>query len=170
MQHEVRMRDYDEILVSLRRITRAIDLYSKHLEKTSGVTTSQLLVLEATGRLGSPSPSAIAREVVLSQATVTTILDRLAKAGLVERTKQSEDKRLVTVTLTEAGIKRTAEAPELLQDGFLREFRKLPEWQRTMLVASLQQIACMMDAEELDASPILATGELEVGKNLPSHQ
>jgi DNA-binding MarR family transcriptional regulator len=164
------MRDYDDILVSLRRITRAIDLHSKHLEKTSGITTSQLLVLEATGRLGNPSPSAIAREVVLSQATVTSILDRLSRAGLIERDKRSEDKRLVTVTLTESGAKRVEQAPELLQDGFLREYRKLPDWQRTMLVASLQQIAYMMDAEELDASPILATGEIEVEKNLPTHQ
>ncbi|MEK9869861.1 MAG: MarR family transcriptional regulator [Gammaproteobacteria bacterium] len=154
------MRDYDEILVSLRRITRAIDLHTKHLEKTSGITTSQLLVLEATSRLGNPSPSAIAREVMLSQATVTQILDRLAKAGLIDRAKRSEDKRLVTITLTEKGRKRTDDAPELLQDGFLREYRKLPDWQRTMLVASLQQIAFMMDAEELDASPILATGEI----------
>jgi len=154
------MRDYDEILVSLRRITRAIDLHSKHLEKTSDITTSQLMVLEATGRLGNPSPSAIAREVVLSQATVTHILDRLAKAELIERTKCSEDKRLVTITLTDKGRKRIESAPELLQDGFLREYRKLPDWQRTMLVASLQQIAFMMDAEELDASPILATGEI----------
>ena len=154
------MRDYDEILVSLRRITRAIDLHSKHLEKTSGITTSQLLVLEATSRLGNPSPSAIAREVMLSQATITHILDRLAKTGLIDRAKRSEDKRLVTVTLTEKGRKRTGDAPELLQDGFLREYRKLPDWQRTMLVASLQQIAFMMDAEELDASPILATGEI----------
>lgn len=165
------MRDYDDILVSLRRITRAIDLHSKHLEKTSGITTSQLMVLEATDRLGNPSPSAIAREVVLSQATVTTILDRLERAELVKRTRSTEDKRLVTITLTEDGRKRTHEAPELLQDGFLREYRKLPDWQRTMLVASLQQIAYMMDAEELDASPILATGDIEVDKivdkNLP---
>ena len=97
---------------------------------------------------------------MLSQATVTHILDRLAKTGLIDRAKRSEDKRLVTITLTEKGRKRTGDAPELLQDGFLREYRKLPDWQRTMLVASLQQIAFMMDAEELDASPILATGEI----------
>ena len=29
-----------------------------------------------------------------------------------------------------------------------------------MLIASLQQIAYMMDAEQLDAAPILDTGEL----------
>ncbi|MBL6690895.1 MAG: MarR family transcriptional regulator [Pseudomonadales bacterium] len=154
------MRDYDDILVALRRITRAIDLESKKLEKATGLTTSQLLVLDAIHKLGDPSPSAIAREVVLSQATVTSLLDRLARNELVNRTKSQIDKRQVAVTLTDKGRARVDNAPELLQAGFLKEYRKLPDWQRNMLVASLQQIAYMMDAEELDASPVLDVGEL----------
>ena len=77
------MNDYDEILVSMRRMTRAIDLHSKRVLKLSGLTTSQLLVLQIIDRLGSPSPSAIAREIVLSQATVSSLLDRLSKSGLI---------------------------------------------------------------------------------------
>lgn len=154
------MKDYDEILVSLRRITRAIDLQSKHLQKETGLTTSQLLLMEIINKLGSPSPSTIAREMVLSQATVTSLLDRLAKNGLVVRVKSDQDKRSVTVDLTDRGRELVSDAPELLQAGFLNEYRKLPDYQRNMLIASLQQIAYMMDAEQLDASPILDTGEL----------
>jgi DNA-binding MarR family transcriptional regulator len=154
------MKDYDEILVALRRITRAIDLHSKSLQKKTGLTTSQLLVMEIINKLGSPSPSTIAREMVLSQATVTTLLDRLAKNQLVVRVKSHQDKRSVTVDLTERGKALMSHAPELLQAGFLNEYRKLPDWQRNLLIASLQQIAYLMDAEQLDASPILDTGEL----------
>ncbi|MDG1204951.1 MAG: MarR family transcriptional regulator [Pseudomonadales bacterium] len=154
------MKDYDEILVALRRITRAIDLHSKSLQKKTGLTTSQLLVMEIINKLGSPSPSTIAREMVLSQATVTTLLDRLAKNQLVVRVKSHQDKRSVTVDLTEQGKALMSHAPELLQAGFLNEYRKLPDWQRNSLIASLQQIAYLMDAEQLDASPILDTGEL----------
>lgn len=154
------MKDYDEILVALRRITRAIDLHSKSLQKKTGLTTSQLLVMEIINKLGSPSPSTIAREMVLSQATVTTLLDRLTKNQLVVRVKSDQDKRSVTVDLTERGKELVSHAPELLQAGFLNEYRKLPDWQRNSLIASLQQIAYLMDAEQLDASPILDTGEL----------
>ena len=154
------MKDYDEILVALRRITRAIDLHSKSLQKKTGLTTSQLLVMEIINKLGSPSPSTIAREMVLSQATVTTLLDRLTKNHLVVRVKSDQDKRSVTVDLTERGKELVSHAPELLQAGFLNEYRKLPDWQRNSLIASLQQIAYLMDAEQLDASPILDTGEL----------
>jgi len=158
------MRDYDEILVSLRRITRAIDLQSKKLQKDTGLTTSQLLVMEVIKELGDPTPSAIAREVVLSQATVTSVLDRLERNGLITRYKAEGDRRSVYVSLTEKAVTAVEDAPELLQSGFLREYRKLPEYQRHLLIASLQQIAAMMDAEELDASPILTVGEFNTSK------
>ena len=107
------------------------------------------------------SPSALAKAVSLSQATITTILDRLVKQGLVRRDRSDTDKRVVLACLTDAGLETAQAAPELLQAGFLREFRKLQDWERAMLIASLQRIAEMMDAEDLDASPILQTGELE---------
>ena len=155
------MKDYDEVLVSLRRITRAIDLHSKRLQRETGLTTSQLLVMEAINRLGITTPSSIAREIVLSQATVTSLLDRLEKNDLITRSRDEVDKRQVAVRLTERGSGMVEDAPELLQSGFLKQYRNLPDWQRNMLVASLQHIAYMMDAQELDASPILDTGELQ---------
>jgi hypothetical protein len=47
-----------------------------------------------------------------------------------------------------------------LQTGFLREYRKLERWEQHQLIASVQKIAVLMDAEDLDASPILTTGEV----------
>ena len=154
------MKDYDDVLVALRRITRAIDLQSKRLQRDTGLTTSQLLVMEAIDRLGVATPSTIAREIVLSQATVTSLLDRLDRNELITRNRDQHDKRQVTVGLTESGRRIVEDAPELLQSEFLRQYRNLPDWHRNMLVASLQHIAYMMDAEELDASPVLDTGEL----------
>ena len=154
------MTDYDDILISIRRIIRAIDLQSKQLVKTSGLTAPQLVVMQALRREGKMPPSAIAREVALSQATITSILDRLEKAGLARRTRSEKDRRIVHACLTEEGLNRLEEAPELLQSGFLRQYRKLENWERQMLVSSLQRVAAMMDAEELDASPILEVGEI----------
>ena len=50
-------------------------------------------------------------------------------------------------------------APEPLQEQFSARFSKLETWEQHQLVASLERIANMMDAEELDAAPLLATGE-----------
>lgn len=155
------MNDYDDILVSIRRITRAIDLQSKQLVKQTGLTAPQLVVMQTIRKHGTISPSAVAKEVALSQATITSILDRLERAELVRRDRSEEDKRVVHVCLTLTGQQRLEEAPELLQSGFLRQYRKLEDWERNMLVSALQRVATMMDAEGLDASPILDVGEIE---------
>jgi len=157
------MKDYEELLVALRQITRAIDLHSKQLLRKTGLTTSQLLILQSINKLGHSTPTAIARDIHVSQATVTNILARLSQHGLVSRAKSDDDRRSVQVSLTESGADKVAEAPELLQAGFLREFRKLEAWEANMLISALQRMALMMNAEELDAAPILIAGEIEVG-------
>ncbi|WP_300527483.1 MarR family transcriptional regulator [Maricaulis sp.] len=155
------MTDHDDILIALRRITRAIDLQSKKLMKKTGLTAPQLVVMQVLRREGKMSPSALAKAVSLSQATITSILDRLVKHDLIMRERSETDKRIILACLTDKGLQAAAAAPELLQSGFLREFRKLQDWERGMLIASLQRIAEMMDAEDLDASPILETGEID---------
>ena len=37
---------------------------------------------------------------------------------------------------------------------------RLEDWERTQLLASLQRLASMMDAESIDAAPLLETGKL----------
>ena len=73
------MKDYDELLIALRRITRAIDLYSKRLQKDTRLTISQLLVMDAIVKIDKPTPSAIAKSILLSQATVTNLSIALKK-------------------------------------------------------------------------------------------
>ena len=155
------MKDYEELFIALRRITRAIDLHSKKLQRETGLTTSQLLVLEAVVKLDTSTPSNIAKEVQLSQATVTNLVDRMERNNLVLRQKSIADKRVVEVQLTEKGRDMVEIAPEPLQAGFLREYRKLERWEQHQLIGSIQRIAVLMDAEDIDASPILTTGDVE---------
>ena len=157
------MKDYEELLVALRQITRAIDIHSKQLLRETGLTTSQLLILQSIHRQGHSTPTAIAKDIHLSQATVTNVLTRLAQHGLISREKSGGDKRSTEITLTPKGNACVDSAPELLQSGFLREFRKLEPWEANMLTSALQRMALMMNAEDLDASPILIAGEIKDG-------
>ena len=154
------MKDYDEILIALRQLMRAADMHSQKLLREAGLTTPQLLVMQAIEKEGNPSTSALARHIVVSQATVTRIIDRLESAGLVRREKLSTDKRVVNVGLTEAGKAKLEIAPEPLQSEFLGEFRKLDGWEQHMLKAALLRIAKMMDAADIDAAPILQVGDI----------
>jgi len=154
------MHDYDEILISLRKIMRATDLHSQKLMKESGLTLPQLLVIQAIEEHGSPSTSTLARHIAVSLATMTRIIDRLERADLVRREKSSKDQRVVNIGLTDAGREKLQAAAEPLQAEFLRRFRKLEVWEQQMLKSSLLRIAKMMDAEDIDAAPLLQSGAI----------
>lgn len=161
------MSDYSEILVSLRRITRAIDLHSKKLVRESGLTAPQLRVLQSVEQGQPIKPSAIARDVRLSHATVTVILTKLSTLGLIERKRSDTDRRAVDVSLTDHGRKRLSAAPSLLQDNFVASYNALEDWEQKFLLSALLRIASMMDAEHLDAAPILELGDLQADANHP---
>lgn len=149
-----------EILVALRRITRAIDLHSKQLEKSAGLTVPQLLVLQALDEAEHLSVSDIARQVNLSQGTVTSVLERMAAKGLVDRVRDTEDRRRVRISLSSEGRTRLQASPDLLQESFMQRFGQLEPWEQKMLTAAVERIASMMDAQAVDASPILQVGEI----------
>ncbi|GHA97855.1 MarR family transcriptional regulator [Algimonas arctica] len=154
------MTYHNDVLTSLRKITRAIDLHSKSLMKDIGLTTPQLLVLQQVGQSGRARPSEVAKQVHLSQATITSIVDRLVKAELVTRARSEADRRSVDIILTQAGRTKLDAAPALLQKEFLATFDNLENWEKTLLVSSLQRLAAMMDAESIDAAPILELGDI----------
>ncbi len=151
----------DEVLVALRRVIRATDLHSKHLSKTTGLTSPQILLMHTIREKGEVTIGEIAQDMSLSQATVTTILDRLEKRNLVYRSRSKEDKRKVHAYLTDEGIAILKTAPVPLQDQFARHFTNLQEWEKMMIISSLQRVAKMMDASDIDASPVLDLGSLD---------
>jgi DNA-binding MarR family transcriptional regulator len=149
-----------DILVALRRIMRAIDLRSKKLQKLAGLTVPQLVVMQAVRDAGELTVSEVARRVSLSQGTVTSVLQRLELKGLICRERGSEDRRKVFIVLTPAGREKLANSPELLQEEFISRFEELADWEQKMLISALERIATIMDAETVDASPILEIGDI----------
>ncbi len=155
------LNSIESVLVALRRVIRATDLHSKHLAKTTGLTSPQILLLQTIRDQGEVTIGEIAHEMSLSQATVTTIIDRLEKRGLVYRERSKEDKRKVHAHLTEEAIETLKSAPIPLQDQFARQYADLQDWEQSMIIASLQRVAEMMDAQHIDASPVLDLGTLD---------
>lgn len=155
------MSQIEDVLIALRRVIRATDLHSKHLAKTTGLTAPQIMLLLAIRDRGQASIGDLANVISLSQATVTTIVDRLEKRELVYRQRSSEDKRKVYVHLTDQAYEVLKTAPLPLQEHFTRRFGNLQDWEQSMIIAALQRVAVMMDAQDIDASPVLDVGMLD---------
>jgi DNA-binding MarR family transcriptional regulator len=149
----------EEILKSLRRIIRAVDLYSRKLVTETGLSIPQLICLRQLAKDGETQTSHLAEAVNLSPPTVSGILDRLEQRGLVARTRQSNDRRRVFVSLSESGQHTVNNAPPALHDSFLFKLRALSAEQQSVIQNTLTKLVSMMAATELDAAPILAPGE-----------
>lgn len=150
----------DQVLVALRRIFRATDLHSRQLLRQFGITGPQLLVLKAVELAHELSSSALAQTLSVSLPTTSDIVARLEKRGLVTRRKNAADKRQVLVSLTDDGRRILDAAPPPLQESFTKQLGTLPEWEQTQMLSVLQRVVAMMEAETLDASPVLTSGEL----------
>lgn len=147
----------EDILRSLRKITRSIDLHSRYLSNTFGLTGPQLICLRAINQGGEITPTQLAERVALSQATVTGIIDRLVFRQLVVRERSNEDRRVVTVCITHAGKKLIDEAPSPLQESFTEKLAALPTRQQEEIASTLSSVATMMGGEDIKAAPVLTT-------------
>lgn len=139
------------VLALLRRIIHASDLHSRRLVKSTGLTVPQLVVLRAIQDLGQVTAGRVSAQVSLSQATVSTILDRLEGRGLVERYRSAVDRRVVHARLTAAGEYALAKAPPL-QERFSHWFETLPAQEQDAIIAALRSVAHTMEAESATAA------------------
>lgn len=149
-----------EVVRAIRRIIRAVDVHSKRVGRSVGLTIPQIVVLSAIRDLGEVTSSSISAHASLSPPTVTTILDNLETRGLVERVRSQVDRRVVHPCLTPAGRRVLRDAPPLLQSAFMAEFAQLPASRRQAIVEAFEQVAGMMQAPEGDAEPVLDIGSV----------
>ncbi len=147
---EVQQSRSDEVLATLRQIIRALDLHSKQLSKNVGLTGPQLVVLREIGSTSDLSVGQIAKRVSLSQATVTSIIDRLESKQLAQRLRSREDKRRVTLHITAPGRQILDANPSFFQEQFVRRFERLADWEKTLILSSLQRISDMLNAPAID--------------------
>ena len=147
------MEKHEEVLVALRQIIRSIDLHSRKLNKEAGLTGPQLVLMNAIKELDIVTIRQLSHHTNMSQATATTILDRLEKRRLIVRVRSEQDKRKVHANLTPKGLAALEQAPQPLQENFIFSFQSLDEWEQTLLLSSVQRISYMMSKTTLPNQP-----------------
>lgn len=159
---EQRQQAYDLVILrSLRQVIRATDLYSRRLKVTHNLTAPQLICLLTVTEEGPMTATLLAQRVHLSASTVVGILDRLEAKELVARARNEKDRRTVHVTATPRGRRIARYAPSPLQDNLVHALATLSEREQRTIARSLQRLAELMGAGDLDAAPVLNTGELD---------
>lgn len=138
-----------ELYSTLRQIARAMDVHSKYLHKYYGLSSPQLIILKELSVIDKIPTGKLAKKISLSQATVTDILDRLEKKGLIIRQRSSNDKRRVYIQISEKGKATISKNPSLLKESFTRQFNELEEWEQTLILSSMQRVVAMMKTPKI---------------------
>ncbi len=149
-----------EMLLSLRKIIQAISLDSKDLSRRYGLTGPQLIILNEIADHDDLSVTELARLISLSQATVTDILNRLEKRHLIERTRDSIDRRRVKIHITEQCRELLATVPPPLQETFIEKYAHLSDWEQLMILSSFKRVVDLVAANKIKAAPFLTTDPL----------
>lgn len=107
--------------VAMRRISR---VYSEALAEHD-ITPPQLILLSCLGNRDGQKPRDLAETVCLDSSSLTGLLDRTEKTGLLIRRPDPDDRRSLRIYLTDFGRRRLQELEPIvaqLQEQIEREF------------------------------------------------
>ena len=125
---------------------RSLNTYTKLMRAAESVTSrvhrvlaapkltiSQFGVLEALHHKGPLCQKDIAAKILKSTGNITLVIDNLEKLGLVKRVRDSEDRRYLTVHLTETGTELIAKVFTDVEAAIVAEFAALTEEEQKIL-------------------------------------
>lgn len=147
----------NEIIRDIRKIVRSINLESKRIQKDFGISIPQLLCLEhLTKSEGYQTTHRnLTRLLHLNSSTVTGIINRLEKKGLVARLPKKDDRRITNIALTSAGYALINQTPDLLHEKLNQRLQKLPSAKTEAIRDALKTLVEALDIADLDASPVI---------------
>lgn len=89
--------------IKLWRASRAVEVYVHQHLANHQLTLSQFVVLEVISSLGPLSQKELAVKVLMSTSNLSTVISNLERDGLVVRERNTNDRRLLKIHLTEQG-------------------------------------------------------------------
>ena len=99
----------EQVLAALRALSTEIDLLDHVAADRYGLNPTDMRSLDVVGQLGPLSPTELARRVGLTTGGITTVIDRLERAGYVRRVADPRDRRRLLIEQTAKTAERDRE-------------------------------------------------------------
>jgi DNA-binding MarR family transcriptional regulator len=133
-------------LRQFRVIFGAVRQHFKAIEKTCGVSGAQIWAMAALRQTPGMKVSELAQALSIHPSTASNLLDKIEKAGLIRRERNSVDQRVVKLYLTAAGDKALEKAPQPLTGILTHALGQLPDDALTRLNQDLAALIAQMGA------------------------
>jgi DNA-binding MarR family transcriptional regulator len=137
----------------LRRVVHALRAGTSASERDVGLSSAQLFVLRQLHAGSRQSLGDLARRTRTTASSVSEVVARLVRRGLIAREASAHDRRRAVLTLTDAGVKLVEAAPETVQDRLVVGFSRLDRVSQQTLAQTLE---AWLEASGLaDVTPLL---------------
>ena len=124
----------------LRILIRNLGVLEKNEAGCCGTTTAQCHAIVEVGRSGEVTLNELAELLVLDKSTMSRTINNLVETGQVVRETHSEDRRYVSIKLTEEGDKTFQTIEASMKKYYEDIFRAIPEEKREQVIESLELI------------------------------
>ncbi len=139
------------IVQGLRRIVRALHAFSQDVHRQFGLTAPQLWALKTLQRAGRLSMGELADALAVHQSSLSILIDRLEKRGLVQRVRARGDGRVVLIALTRRGSALSSMAPQPAQGRLLHALRAMSRAEVSDIRAAVDRLVVAMEATDAEA-------------------
>jgi DNA-binding MarR family transcriptional regulator len=91
---------------------------------------------------------------MVNVSTVTGIVDRLERKGLIERRREAADRRVITIALTERGTSLAENSPPAVHHKIVHAVQMLSERERKEVFDALDSVSRLIHTEGPDHGPV----------------
>ena len=138
-----------------QNLVRTADLFldadARALRRHGLSTGARILLATLEGAAGPVSQSAIAERMIITGASVSSLVDTLERKGLVRRVRSASDRRTTLVELTDAAYPIIDAYLAEVTTLHAHEFAGLDEQESETLVTLLAKVAATIETLDLDA-------------------
>jgi DNA-binding MarR family transcriptional regulator len=135
------------ILDCIRRIVRALRLFDREAEKLAGLSGAQLFVLRNLGT-GVMSVNELAKRTHTDQSSVSVVVEKLARRGLLKRSRSARDLRRRELTTTDKGRSILRSSPAVAQEKMIAGLNGFSGRRGKMLAELLVELIRKMGIEQ----------------------
>lgn len=140
---------------TLRAFVRAVALVEplqRELAASHGISLGDLYAVRTLARMGEVPVSHYGAELGLARSTVTNLVDRLERAGLVARIASPSDRRVTLVRLTESGRETMEARTRFTESDVVRGILALDATDQTTLAELLERIVATQPEQDDNAA------------------
>jgi len=159
-ENEVFEECTERLLLALRNFSRTWAIHSKYILKRFNVTSGQLMCLRVLDAHSGLSVGAIARQTLISPATITGIIDRLEAKDLVKRCRATRDRRVINIEITDKGRALVEAAPVPIQSLLKAKLKNMPLEELKAATDTVEKLQKFIETEEVE----VMAGELPVSE------